>query len=115
MKVLIGVAYGTDPEKVKEILLAIAASHPVALKYPAPSVIFRNFGASSLDFELRVFIRDVNKILTVSSDINFEIARRFAEEDIEIPFDQRDVTLKNVDQIGAAVSEAIKGIGSATK
>ena len=115
VKVLIGVAYGTDPEKVKEILLAIAASHPVALKYPAPSVIFRNFGASSLDFELRVFIRDVNKILTVSSDINFEIARRFAEEGIEIPFDQRDVTLKNVDQIGAAVSEAIKGIGSATK
>lgn len=115
VKVLIGVAYGTDPEKVKGILLAIAAAHPVALKYPAPSVIFRNFGASSLDFELRVFIRDVNKILTVNSDINFEIARRFAEEDIEIPFDQRDVTLKNVDQIGAAVGEAIRGIGSASK
>ena len=79
VKVQIGVAYGTDPEKVKEILLGIAATHPVALKYPAPSVIFRNFGASSLDFELRAFIRDVNKILTVSSEINFEIARRFAE------------------------------------
>lgn len=115
VKVSIGVAYGTDPEKVKEILLAIAAAHPVALKYPAPSVIFKNFGASSLDFELRVYIRDVNKILSVSSDINFEIARRFAEEDIEIPFDQRDVTLKNVEQIGAAVGEAIKGIGSNTK
>lgn len=114
VKASIGVAYGTDPEKVKEILLAIAAAHPVALKYPAPSVIFRNFGASTLDFELRVFIRDVNKILSVGSDINFEIARRFAEEGIEIPFDQRDVTLKNVDQIGAAVSDAIKGISSNT-
>ncbi len=115
VKVPIGVAYGTDPEKVKEILLSIAADHPVALKYPAPSVIFKNFGASSLDFEMRVFIRDVNKILSVHSDINFEIAHRFAKEGIEIPFDQHDVTLKNVDQIGAAVSDAIKGIGSDSK
>lgn len=115
VKVPIGVAYGTDPEKVKAVLLAIATDHPVALKYPAPSVVFKNFGASSLDFELRVFIRDVNKILSVHSDINFAIARRFTEEGIEIPFDQHDVTLKNVDQIGAAVSEAIKGIGADRK
>jgi|LGOV01.1.fsa_nt_gb small-conductance mechanosensitive channel len=115
VKIPIGVAYGTDPEKVKEVLLAIAAAHPVALKYPAPSVVFKNFGASSLDFELRVFIRDVNKILAVHSDINFAIARRFTEEGIEIPFDQHDVTLKNVDQIGAAVSNVIKGVGSDSK
>jgi len=112
VKVPIGVAYGTDPERVKEVLLSIATDHPVALKYPAPSVVFKNFGASSLDFELRVFIRDVNKILSVHSDINFEIARRFTQEGIEIPFNQHDVTLKNVDQIGVAVSDAIKGIGS---
>ena len=115
VKVPIGVAYGTDPEKVKEVLLSIATDHPVALKYPAPSVVFKNFGASSLDFELRVFIRDVNKILSVHSDINFEIARRFTLEGIEIPFDQHDVTLKNIDQIGAAVSDAISGVGSNSK
>ncbi len=115
VKVPIGVAYGTNPEKVKEILLEIATAHPVALKYPAPSVVFKNFGASALDFELRVFIRDVNTILTVHSDINFEIARRFAEEGIEIPFEQHDVTLKNVEQIGAVVSNAIKGTGSDSK
>ena len=115
VKVPIGVAYGTDPEKVKELLLSIATDHAVALKYPAPSVVFKNFGASSLDFELRVFIRDVNKILTVHSDINFAIARRFAEEGIEIPFDQHDVTLKNIDQIGAAVGDAIKGLASDDK
>ncbi|MBL4874579.1 MAG: mechanosensitive ion channel family protein [Rhodobacteraceae bacterium] len=112
VKVPIGVAYGTDPEKVKAVLLSIAAEQPAALKYPAPSVIFKAFGASSLDFEMRVFIRDVGNILSVRSDINFEIARRFAQEGIEIPFDQQDVTLKNVDQIGAAISTAIKGIGS---
>ena len=77
--------------------------------------MFKNFGASSLDFELRVFIRDVNKILSVHSDINFEIARRFTLEGIEIPFDQHDVTLKNIDQIGAAVSDAISGVGSNSK
>jgi len=115
VKVPIGVAYGTDPEKVKGVLLSIAANQPFALKYPAPSVVFKNFGASSLDFELRVFIRDVNKILSVHSDINFEIARRFVEEGIEIPFDQHDVTLKNIDQIGAAVSDAIKGNSSDSK
>jgi len=115
VKVPIGVAYGTDPEKVKEILLSIAADHPIALKYPAPSVIFKNFGASTLDFELRVFIRDVNKILSVHSDINFSIARRFTEEGIEIPFDQHEVTLKNVDQIGLAVTDAIKGISLDSK
>ena len=115
VKVPIGVAYGTDPDKVKEVLLSIAADHPVALKYPAPTVIFKNFGASSLDFEMRVFIRDVNQILTVHSDINFEIARRFEQEGIEVPFDQHDITLKNVDQIGAAVSDAIKEIGSGSK
>ncbi len=107
LKVQIGVAYGSDPEQVKEILLSIAEAHPGALKYPAPSVIFRNFGASALDFEIRVFLRDVNKMLSVKSDINFAIARRFAEENIEIPFDQSEVTLKNIDQIGAALSAAI--------
>ncbi len=115
VKVPIGVAYGTDPEKVKRVLLSIATDHSGGMKYPAPSVVFKSFGASSLDFELRVFIRDVNQILTVRSDINFAIARRFAEEGIEIPFEQHDVTLKNVDQIGAAIGKAIKGIGSDSK
>ncbi|MGE4610782.1 MAG: mechanosensitive ion channel domain-containing protein [Paracoccaceae bacterium] len=110
VKVPIGVAYGADPEKVKEVLLSVAAAHPIALKRPGPSVLFKDFAASSLDFELRVFIRDVNKILSVRSDINFEIARRFEEEGIEIPFNQSEVTLKNVEQIGAVVSDAIKGI-----
>lgn len=111
VKIPIGAAYGSDPVKVKELLISIAEAQPEALKYPAPSVVFKSFGASSLDFELRVFIRDVNKILSVRSNINFDIARRFAEESIEIPFDQHDVTLKNVDEIGAALREVISGNG----
>ncbi len=105
----IGVAYGTDPERVREILLEIANGHPLALKYPAPAVIFGNFGASSLDFELRIFIRDIGKSLTVRSDVNFSIAKRFEEEGIEIPFAQQDIRLKNLEEIGATISDAIQG------
>lgn len=107
LKVSVGVAYGTDPEKVKDILTEIATSHPQALLYPAPSVVFVNFGASSLDFVVRIFLRDVNKSLGVRSDINFAIAKRFAEENIEIPFNQNDVNLRNVGEIGDALRSAL--------
>ena len=64
---------------------------------------------------MRVFIRDVNKIISVKSDINFEIVHRFTQENIDILFNQQDTTLENVDEIGAALGEAIKGIGSGPK
>jgi len=95
----VGVAYGTDVRKVERILLEIARAHPMTLRRPAPQVVFQSFGGSSLDFELRAFLRDVNWVLSTRSDINFEIERRFEEEKIEVPFGQTDVTVKNASEM----------------
>ncbi len=88
----VGVAYGSDIERVREILLAIPDGIPHVLKYPRPVVLFTNFGESSLDFQLRIWT-DINNMLVVDSHIRFEIDRRFREEGIQIPFPQRDVHL----------------------
>lgn len=90
----VGVAYGSDIERVREILLAIPDRIPNVLKYPRPVVLFTNFGDSSLDFQLRVWT-DIDNMLTVDTNIRFEINRRFRENGIQIPFPQRDVHLKS--------------------
>jgi potassium-dependent mechanosensitive channel len=98
VRVPIGVAYGSDTKKVQEILLRIAAEHPSVISdgsMTAPKVLFITFGDSSLNFELRAFIRNIDERLQIVSDINFAIDAAFREEGIEIPFPQRDIHLYN--------------------
>lgn len=87
-KVAVGVAYGSDIQRVKEILLECAAGNKKVLKKPEPYVLFQNFGSSSLDFELRGYSSNIWEGWAIPSELRFEINRRFAEEGIEIPFAQ---------------------------
>jgi len=88
LSVTVGVAYGSDVEKVRRILLECAANHPKVLKKPAPYVIFTDFGSSSLDFDLRCYSSNIWEGWTIPSDLRFAINKRFIEEGIEIPFPQ---------------------------
>ncbi len=87
-KIKVGVAYGSDTQKVKQILLECAAANKKVLKKPEPYVLFQDFGASSLDFELRGYSSNIWEGWSIPSDLRFEINRRFIEEGIEIPFNQ---------------------------
>jgi small-conductance mechanosensitive channel len=84
----VGVAYGSDIDKVKRVLLEIADDNPKVLKKPEPSVVFTDFADSSQVLELRCHLSDIMSRLFVASDIRSEISRRFIEEKIEMPFPQ---------------------------
>ena len=93
----LGVSYGSDPERVREVLLEVAGNHPDVLKDPEPEILFAGFGDSSLNFELRVWtIARVKTPLPLSSELYFSIFRAFKENGIEIPFPQRDLHIKTV-------------------
>jgi len=97
----VGVAYGSDVDKVREVLLQSSRDHPLVIgdgtRVGAPKVLFRGFGDSSLNFELRFFIRNVDQRLATVSDINFAIEKGLREANIEIPFPQRDLHLRSMD------------------
>ena len=90
----VGVAYGSDTEHVKRVLLEVAANHNLLRQYPQPRVLFRNFGDSSLDFILRVFLKNIDDRHRVGSDLRFAIDSAFRANNISIPFPQRDLHIK---------------------
>ena len=87
----VGVAYGSDVQLVKKLLIQAASTHPDVLSEPEVSVQFRNFGESSLDFRVIFTLADSFNANNPRSDIRFEIDRLFRENNITIPFPQRDV------------------------
>ncbi|HEV2129462.1 MAG TPA: mechanosensitive ion channel domain-containing protein [Longimicrobiaceae bacterium] len=95
VRVNVGVAYGSDTDKVRRALERVAREHPRVLDSPAPIVRFEDFGDSSLDFSLLVWLADPVQQPQTSSDLRFAIDRVFREEEIEIPFPQRDLHLRS--------------------
>jgi len=94
----VGVAYGSDTNLVKDLLHKVAEQNPLVVKdgrVPEPRVLFMSFGDSALLFELRVFIENIDQRLQVSSELNFAIDEIFREHNIQIPFPQRDIHIKN--------------------
>lgn len=90
----VGVAYGSDVDKVTEILELAANEHPKVAKSPKPHVMFVNFGDSSLDFKLQFWVVDTFWVERIKSDLRYAINRKFIENNIQIPFPQRDVHIR---------------------
>jgi small-conductance mechanosensitive channel len=102
----VGVAYDSDPDTVREILLAVARSNDGILTDPSPDVIFTEFADNSLNFQLRVWtIRHVHSPAKLRSDLYFAIFAAFKKGGIELPFPQRDLHLRSVS--GTAVSALV--------
>ncbi len=97
----VGVAYGSDVDKVTEVLMSVAAEHPLVMldgkMVSPPQVLFMGFGDSSLNFELRCFIREIDKRLVTLSDLNYAIEKKLREAGIEIPFPQRDIHVRSIE------------------
>ena len=90
----VGVAYHSNPREVYNILSEIAKGHPKSLTYPAPRVVFEEFGASSMDFTIRIYIGNITEVFDVTTELRMQIFERFKEHNVEISFPQLDVHLK---------------------
>jgi potassium efflux system protein len=91
----VGVSYAADPEKVRDILIQAAEEEKGVISYPPPTVVFTEYGDSSINFELRAWIDDPWEIPTVRSSLYFSIWYRLKEAGIEIPFPQRDLHFRS--------------------
>ncbi len=100
----VGVAYGTDPKTVIDLLEKTAAEHPEVMDTPPPQALFRNFGESSLDFEVRITIPEFGDWVRIQSEIYLAIHEALKDAGIAIPFPQRDLHLRSV------APEALHGI-----
>lgn len=106
--VRVGANYGADPEKVLGILVSCAKAHPQVLTEPPPGAVLDNFGASSLDFFMWFFVADVSRAGGVQSDLRIAIMKAFKEAGIEIPYNQHDIHLRDLDGVRTLINRAVE-------
>jgi len=102
MELGVGVAYGTDPKRVIDLLKSAAAAHPLVATRPAPEAYMQGFGADALLFELLFWTDDFDHWPQVKSDVAVAVNSALAEAKIEIPFPQRDLHLQSIEPAIAA-------------
>ena len=93
----VGVAYGSDTQLVHDTLMTVARRHPLVQTEPSPDVFFKEFGDSTLNFDLRVFIPSRDIFARVQHELNVAIEAEFRQKEIEIAFPQREIYIKNLD------------------
>ena len=96
----VGVAYGSDTQLVHDTLLTVARRHPLVQTEPSPDVFFKEFGDSTLNFDLRVFIPSRDIFARVQHELNVAIEAEFRRKEIEIAFPQQEVYIKNLTDSG---------------
>ncbi|MDJ0949750.1 MAG: DUF3772 domain-containing protein [Alphaproteobacteria bacterium] len=96
VEIQVGVAYGTDENLVRDVLLKCATENEEVKKWPEPSVLLSDFGDNAVIFELRCHLKKIDKMIKTRSDMRFAIYRAFREAGITIPFPQRDLHVKDV-------------------
>lgn len=101
----VGVAYGTDPERVLELLSQVAANHPLVLTEPPAVALFLGFGQSSLDFEMRVWTSRFDEWVRIRSELNVAVNAALRDANIEIPFPQRNVHLDSLKAVDVRIVE----------
>ncbi|MHC9510449.1 mechanosensitive ion channel family protein [Kangiella sp. M94] len=108
--VKVGVAYGSDIKKVKEIAMDIMNEHPEILDDPEPEVVFEDFGDSSLVFDLWYWasLGSIRGLRAIRSDVRFEIDKRLKENNIVIAFPQRDVHLHFADDVAKQLAQKLQ-------
>ena len=93
----VGVAYGSDVKRVTELLMGVAVDNTRILKTPVPKVWFREFGESSLNFELLCWVPNAERKFDAISELNYAIDAAFREHKVQIPFPQRDLHIRSSD------------------
>jgi potassium efflux system protein len=112
MTIHVGAAYGSNPDQVRQILLQVAREHPQVLSDPAPHALFDEFGESSINFTLRVYLTSLDVLLQVRHDLHTAIIAAFHDAGLEIPFPQRDLRLRDSPELIAALETTVRNSSS---
>lgn len=106
VQINVGVSYDADPEQVQALLLEVANSCDLVAKHPAPFVVFEDFGDSALSFSVRAYLTDINKGLSAQTALRTMIFASLREANIEIPYPQRDLHLRDLDGVKGMLARA---------